>query len=60
MLRLSSAFDDELLSEREGRVKVFLRKKYWLMSRDVIDEHGNAWIPNVDGKNEDSIDLTGH
>lgn len=38
-----------------GTVKVFIRERYWLVSRNIIDERGRAWKP----KNHAPIDLTG-
>lgn len=47
--------EEDLESEtEEGRVEVFLREKYWIMARRIIDEDGNPWRPTSDVKTERS------
>ena len=39
-----------------GEVHIFMRQKYWLESRSIIDKNGNPFEPSIDKK---VIDLTG-
>lgn len=46
---------EDLETETEaGFVEVFLREKYWMMARRIIDEDGNPWTPKSEIKTEDT------